>query len=121
LVENAPEREDCAHEIKLDGYRMHARIAAGTVHLRTRAGLDWTDKYTLTAAALNQLPVREAYIDGELCAVEANGVTSFSLLQVASDNRTTAALVYFAFDRLYVDGENLMTAPLIERKRRTLG
>jgi bifunctional non-homologous end joining protein LigD len=118
LVENAPEAEDWAHEIKRDGYRMHARIAAGTVLLLTRTGLDWTNKYTLTAAALKQLPVREAYIDGELCAVGADGVTSFSLLQAASDNRTTAALVYFAFDLLYVDGKNLMTAPLIERKRR---
>ena len=117
LVANAPEAEDWAHEIKRDGYRMHARIAAGTVLLLTRTGLDWTNKYTLTAAALKQLPVREAYIDGELCAVGADGVTSFSLLQAASDNRTTATLVYFAFDLLYVDGKNLMTV-LIERKRR---
>jgi bifunctional non-homologous end joining protein LigD len=93
-------------------------IAAGTVLLLTRTGLDWRDKYTLTAAALKQLPIREAYIDDGLCVVGANGVTSFGFLQAASDNRTTAALVYFAFDLLYVDGKNLMTAPLIKRKWR---
>ena len=35
---------DWVHEIKFDGYRMQARIGGGKVELRTRTGLDWTDK-----------------------------------------------------------------------------
>jgi bifunctional non-homologous end joining protein LigD len=39
------------HEIKLDGFRMPARIYNGRVQLLTRTGLDWTDKYPSAVAA----------------------------------------------------------------------
>jgi len=48
----------------------------------------------------------------------ANGVTSFGLLQAATDHRLTASLIFFAFDLLYLNGENLMSAPLADRKQR---
>jgi DNA ligase D-like protein (predicted ligase) len=118
LVEQVPEGDAWAHEIKFDGYRIHTRIEAGQVRLLTRTGLDWTDRYPATAAQLAKLSVQTAYIDGELCAVAPNGVTSFSLMQAATDARHTAALIYFAFDLLYLDGENLMAAPLLARKQR---
>jgi DNA ligase D-like protein (predicted ligase) len=121
LVEHVPEGDDWAHEIKLDGYRMHARLDRGNVRLLTRTGLDWTDKYPITAAALERLPATQAYLDGELCAVAPNGVTSFSLMQSASDNGQTGNLVYFAFDLLYLDGKSLISEPLIERKQRLQG
>ncbi len=117
-VEKVPADDEWAHEIKLDGYRLHARIDHGRAQLLTRTGLDWTAKYPATAAALRGLPIQQAYIDGELCAVSETGVTSFSLMQAATDNRRTAALIYYAFDLLYLDGENLMHAPLLQRKRR---
>ena len=44
-VEKPPPRPQWLHEIKLDGYRMAARIDNGRVQLLTRTGLDWTDKY----------------------------------------------------------------------------
>jgi len=47
LVREAPEGPDWLHEIKYDGYRMHARLDAGDVRLLTRTGLDWTQKYQL--------------------------------------------------------------------------
>ena len=45
LVDAAPEGEPWFHEIKFDGYRMHARLDRGAVKLLTRTGLDWTHKY----------------------------------------------------------------------------
>ena|SRR5436305_13714278 len=45
LVKAAPEGTDWLHEMKLDGYRMHARLDAGHVQILTRRGNDWTDKY----------------------------------------------------------------------------
>ena len=54
------------HEIKLDGYRMAARIDNGRVQLLTRTGLDWTAKYPTVIAALANLRVKSAYIDGEI-------------------------------------------------------
>jgi ATP-dependent DNA ligase len=57
LVREAPDGPDWLHEIKFDGYRMHARLDAGDVRLLTRTGLDWTHKYQPIAAALSALPV----------------------------------------------------------------
>jgi DNA ligase D-like protein (predicted ligase) len=117
LVETAPSGEQWVHEVKFDGYRMAARIDRGKVQLLTRSGLDWTAKYPETATALGWLPVKTAYLDGELCSVRADGVTSFELMQQATD-RGTGSLVYFAFDLLEVNGIDTARLPLLERKAR---
>src|ERR1700738_616313 len=98
--------------IKFDGYRMHARLDHGAVRLLTRTGLDWTHKYPAIAAAVASLPAAQAYLDGELCGVRADGITSFSMIQAASDSGDAAALVFFLFDLLYLDGEDLGARPL---------
>jgi bifunctional non-homologous end joining protein LigD len=69
LVDAAPEGDQWLHEIKFDGYRMHARLDHGAVKLLTRTGLDWTHKYPPIAAAVASLPATQAYLDGELCGV----------------------------------------------------
>ena len=97
LVDQPPEGLDWLHEIKFDGYRMHARRDRGAVRLLTRIGLDWTHKYSGIASAVASLPARQAYLDGELCGVRADGTTSFSLIQNASDTGNGEALVFFLF------------------------
>jgi ATP-dependent DNA ligase len=97
---------------------MHARLDRGAVRLMTRTGLDWTHKYPAIAAAVASLGARQAYLDGELCGLRPDGITSFSMIQAASDSGNAAPLVYFLFDLLYVDGEDLCARPLIERKAR---
>src|SRR5487761_541790 len=116
LVTEAPNGDAWAHELKYDGYRMHARLDRGDVHLLTRTGLDWTGKYPAIAATLRTLPARQAYLDGELCGVRPDGVTSFALIQNAAERRGGADLVYFVFDLLHLDGRNLMPLPLADRK-----
>jgi hypothetical protein len=111
LVQEAPEGLEWLHEIKFDGYRMHARLDRGRVQLLTRNGLDWT-------AALSALNARQAYLDGEFCGVYPDGITSFSMIQAASDAGNAAGLVYFIFDLLHLDGEDVSALPLIERKTR---
>src|SRR5271169_160252 len=118
LVDEAPERSDWLHEIKYDGYRMHARLDHGAVRLLTRTGLDWTHKYPAIAAAVASLGATQAYLDGELCGVRPDGTTSFSMIQLASDSGNAAALVFFLFDLLHLDGEDVCPLPLIERKAR---
>ena len=114
LVTQVPAGDAWAHEIKFDGYRMHARIAAKQAMLLTRNGLDWTEKYPAIASALAALKCRQAYLDGELCAVQPDGATSFAGLQ--GHRVTPATLVYFAFDLLHLDGEDLTKLPLLDRK-----
>jgi bifunctional non-homologous end joining protein LigD len=118
LVDAAPEGEGWFHEIKFDGYRMHARLDHGTVKLLTRTGLDWTQKYPPIAKAVAALGVRQAYLDGELCGVGPDGISSFNIVQLASDGGNAAALVFFLFDLMHLDGEDLTARPLIERKAR---
>ena len=127
LVKTAPEGPDWLHEIKFDGYRMHARLHrsatqsgaldTGRVNILTRRGNDWTAKYPGIAEAVAGLPARNAYLDGELCGVLPDGRSAFNLIQNASDTGK-GSLVYFAFDLLFIDGEDLMEMPLIERKAR---
>jgi ATP-dependent DNA ligase len=81
LVKKAPDGPDWLHEIKLDGFRMHARLDAGRVKIITRRGNDWTQKYPAIANAIAGLPAQDAYVDGELCGVLPDGRTAFNLIQ----------------------------------------
>jgi DNA ligase D-like protein (predicted ligase) len=117
LVKKAPDGPDWLHEIKLDGYRMHARLDAGKVQILTRRGNDWTHKYPGIVKAIAGLPAKSAYLDGELCGVLPDGRTAFNLIQNATDT-SEGSLVFFLFDLLFLDGENLMTLPLVDRKAR---
>jgi len=122
LVDAAPKGEQWLHEIKYDGYRMHARLDRGAVRLLTRTGLDWTHKYPAIAAAVASLEARQAYLDGELCGVRPDGVTSFSMIQATSDAGNAAGLVYFIFDLPHLDGEDLKISargPCVNAKRRS--
>jgi ATP-dependent DNA ligase len=68
LVNEAPDAPDWLHELKLDGYRMHARLDADRAQILTRRGNDWTDKYPAIAKSIAGLPTHNAYLDGELWA-----------------------------------------------------
>jgi bifunctional non-homologous end joining protein LigD len=90
LADEAPTGKDWLHEIKYDGYRMHARIDGDKIQMLTRTGLDWSHRYKRTIEALRSLRVKSAYLDGELCALNADGVPVFSRLQAAMDEGRTA-------------------------------
>jgi ATP-dependent DNA ligase len=115
-VEKPPSGPQWIHEIKLDGYRMAARIDNGRVQLLTRTGLDWTNKYAGAVAALANLNVKTAYLDGELCGVDDAGLPSFAHTQAATDGERGVRFVYYAFDLLHLDGQDSSRLPLVERK-----
>ena len=62
LVDQPPDGPEWLHEIKFDGYRMHARLDRATVRLLTRTGLDWTRKYPTITAAVEAVPAQQAYL-----------------------------------------------------------
>lgn len=115
LVDAVPAGRDWLFETKYDGYRCLAAIAGKEVRLYTRAGNDWTSQFAAIVPALSKLTTGTALIDGELCAFR-DGRTDFSALKEALSNG--GPLVYFAFDLLEQDGENLAGLPLLERKER---
>jgi DNA ligase D-like protein (predicted ligase) len=115
-VEHAPSGPQWLHEIKLDGFRMAARIDHGHAQLLTRTGLDWSDKYPSVIAALPNVKAQTVYIDGELCGVDDSGLPSFAHTQAATDGERGVRLVYYVFDLVHLDGRDISTLPLIERK-----
>ena len=85
--------------------------------LYTRSGLDWTHRMRLVAHACEQLPVKQAVLDGELVILDEQGQPSFAKLQTAFENGENAEFTYFAFDLLHLDGRNLRGLPLHARKQ----
>jgi bifunctional non-homologous end joining protein LigD len=116
LVDQPPAAPGWVHEIKLDGYRLQGRVERGKVRLLTRKGLDWTAKFPELARAAAALPA--CILDGEVVALTAEHMPSFAALQAALSEQETAPLIFFAFDLLFLKGEDLRPLPLSTRKRR---
>jgi bifunctional non-homologous end joining protein LigD len=115
-VERPPNSDGWCHEIKFDGYRTQLRVEDGKATLKTRKGLDWTEKFAAIAKAGRALP--DALIDGEIVALDQKGNPDFSTLQAAISDGKTGNLIFFAFDLLFADSEDLRRLPLAERKSR---
>jgi bifunctional non-homologous end joining protein LigD len=115
----APRGAGWVHEIKFDGYRLQAQVRNGKVKLLTRSGQDWTGRFgEAVAGALGALPCRTAILDGELVVEGAGGASSFSDLQADLAAGRADRFLYYLFDLLYLDGEDLRGRPLVERKAR---
>ena len=117
----APRGPGWVHELKLDGYRIQARIDGARkdgdrVQLLTRTGLDWTHRMKSLAAEIAELPADTAIIDGEVVVLSPSGTTSFADLQAAFQDGAKHPLTYFAFDLLHLNGHNLRDLPLVDRK-----
>ena len=115
-VESPPSGENWCHEIKFDGYRVQLRVEGGDAALMTRKGLDWSEKFPAIAKEGGGLD--DALIDGEIVAVDTEGLPDFSALQAAIADGKTGNLIFFAFDLLFAGGEDLRALPLVERKER---
>ncbi len=113
-VDRPPNGPGWVHEIKFDGYRVQLRIQAGNVTLKTRKGLDWTHKFRAIADAAEEMS--DAIIDGEIVALDSNGAPDFAALQAALSAGESKNLIFFAFDLLFDEGEDIRKRPLSERK-----
>jgi bifunctional non-homologous end joining protein LigD len=113
-VDRPPSGEGWCHEIKFDGYRVQLRVEHGGATLKTRKGLDWTEKFGAIANEATALP--DVLIDGEIVALDQKGAPDFSTLQAALSDGKTDNLIFFAFDLLFADAMDLRRLPLGERK-----
>lgn len=117
LAKEPPKGKGWISEIKFDGYRLLCWLDHGKVRVVTRNGLDWTDRLPAVARAVAKLPLDAALLDGELVALDKNGVSSFPALQAALSDGRDETLHLFLFDLLHLDGWDLRPCPLVERKR----
>lgn len=117
LAAKPPRSDTWIHEIKFDGYRIQVRIGTEGITLLTRSGLDWTRKFGKPIlAALQALPVQTAIIDGELVVETRSGASDFSALQADLHDKRSDRFIFYAFDLLYLDGYDLRSLPLLDRK-----
>jgi bifunctional non-homologous end joining protein LigD len=103
-----------AFEIKLDGYRLLAYVDRGYVKLQTRNLKDYTSKFPQIVSALQKWK-RSAILDGEIVALNDNGISDFNTLQNWRSDED-GPLYYFVFDLLWLDGKDYMNEPLYRRK-----
>ena len=117
LVSEPPSGEGWLHEIKHDGYRTMVVVDDGWARAFTRNGHDWTDRYTRVVACAAQLPCRSVILDGEIVVQDQAGLSDFHALRRAISDEPHR-LVFFAFDLLHSNGEDLRGLALRERKER---
>ena len=114
LADEVPVGPEWLYEVKWDGYRALAYLAGGEATLTSRRGNDLTVRFAEVARALERsVRTPDCVIDGEVCALDEAGRSSFSVMQQGS-----GPLVFYAFDVLEVEGEPVLDLPLAERRKR---
>ncbi|MBV8599143.1 MAG: DNA ligase D [Actinobacteria bacterium] len=117
LSDDVPKGDGWTYEVKWDGYRALAYVHGGECKLVSRNDNDLTPRFSEVAkAVVKAVKSPNAVLDGEVCALDENGRSSFSAMQ-----QGTGALVYYVFDVLELDGEPLVKLPLRERRVRLEG
>lgn len=115
LVDAVPAGDRWIHEMKYDGYRTLVAVGGGEARAYTRSGLDWSGRFPSILSDARKLKVRSALIDGEAVVLDPEGRSNFQKLQGALKG-APASIDYFAFDLLELNGDDLTSLPLLERK-----
>lgn len=115
LAERPPEG-DWLYEVKFDGYRILARVRGDEVRLFTRNGHDWTERLPQQAKALAKLGLSDSWLDGEVVALNEQGLPDFQQLQNAFDIGRSHDLIYYLFDAPFLNGEDMREVPVETRR-----
>ena len=125
LTAGAPQTgEGWLQEVKIDGARALSRVSGGEVTIRSRPGNSFTARFPEVAQALaERLDGHTVILDGELLALDGDGMPSFSRLQrrlVAHrpsllHQRTTPTRLWL-FDCIHLDGQDLTGLPYRQRR-----
>ena len=105
---------DWAFEIKWDGYRAIAEIGKKEVRLYSRNGLSFEKDYPIIFDELKKIKMN-IVLDGEIVALDENGMPRFQLLQQYEQN-SNPDLCYYVFDCLSIDSKSIENKTLLERK-----
>ncbi|MCJ1886991.1 DNA ligase D [Pseudomonas sp. LA21] len=118
---DAPPPGEWRYEIKIDGYRILARLQGGRVRLLTRNGHDWSARLPQLCQALAKLDVESAWLDGEILVMDEEGRPDFQRLQNAFEAELSEPIHYTLFDLLWLDGEDFRDKPLEQRREALQG
>jgi len=115
LVAKPPEGNEWIHEIKFDGYRIVAFKNGNDIKLISRNGKDWTLYFNNVVKELKKIKIKNCIFDGEIVLLDKKQKSNFQLLQ--NSIGLDKPYIYYIFDLLYYDKNNLRSLPLIERKQ----
>jgi bifunctional non-homologous end joining protein LigD len=107
---------DWIYEIKFDGYRALALRGGSETRILSRNQKDLGKKFTKIRDSIAALDVHDAIIDGEIVALDDKGRPSFQLLQGFDMGLVRPPIVFYAFDLLRLNGQDLRSSPIEERK-----
>jgi bifunctional non-homologous end joining protein LigD len=112
LAEAVPTGRGWSFEVKFDGYRALAYLRGSEARLVSRNGNDLTERFSTVARALaTAIKTPDCVLDGEVCALDEEGRSSFSAMQQGN-----AAIVYYVFDVLELESRSLIDLSLEERR-----
>ena len=111
-----PAAEDARwlYEVKFDGFRVLAVKNGKDVELWSRNEKSLNERFPDVMSAVAKLPIKSCTLDGEVCALNTEGRSSFQLLQ--NQGETKIPVVYYVFDLLFEGAKDLRSLPLLERK-----
>ncbi len=116
LAREIPCGDSWSFEVKWDGYRALAEVSGGEATLTSRNANDLTARFPGVAKELEKaLKTPDCVVDGEVCALDDAGRSSFSAMQ---QGEAGTPMVFYAFDVLEIEGEGLVDLPLVERRKR---
>ena len=116
LVDQPPLDGNWIYELKFDGIRAIAIKSGRGVRLISRNEKELNGRFPEIAAACDGLDAEECVIDGEIVALDDEGRSSFQLLQRVELEAKDAPLVFYVFDLLQLNGRNIMSLPLAQRR-----
>jgi bifunctional non-homologous end joining protein LigD len=118
LVDQLPTGDEWLYEVKWDGYRALAAKHGDSVRLLSLKNKNLTTDFPAVVEAVRGLAADTLLIDGEIVAIDKHGCPSFQMLQHRASLGRDWQIVYYAFDLLELEGEDLKDRPLSERKKR---
>lgn len=114
LVDKPFEEPGWSYEVKWDGFRTLSYLHKGSVDIRSRNNKTFNKKFYPIYNALKDWSIN-ALVDGEITVLNEKGAPDFNALQEWR-SEADGQLVYYLFDILWLDGYDLTTVPLIERR-----
>lgn len=123
LVDDPFSNPEWIFETKWDGFRSICFVKGGKARFVSRNQLEMTAQYPELAEVGKQVDAKQAILDGEIVALDQDGMPRFQLLQPRVGRKSglqalrgKGKIVYYVFDLLYVDGFDLMPCAVVERK-----
>ena len=116
-VKKLPEGDEWLYELKLDGYRALLLKDGKHLEILSRNEKDLTHMYSSVAAAGLRVHANQVVLDGEIVALDESGRPTFQALQHRGSH-PKHQIVFYVFDVLHLNGEDLTDEPLVKRRAR---